>query len=358
MAAAEAVIVHRNLEHNLQQVRQLAGSRRVTAMVKANGYGHGLVEVARTLKDADGLGVASLDEAIVLRQAGVTQPLTVMVGFACQAELDAMGCWGLETVVHQPDQLQLLQKKPEQPPCRIWLKINTGMNRLGFMPQDLAACIQALRDAGFEANQLGLMTHLATADEPQLSLAQQQLNLFQDCCQPYSLVTSVANSAGLIHYPDFSADWVRPGIMLYGASPMRDQSAQSLGLKPVMTLRTRVLAIHSIQKGESVGYAAQWRCERATIVAVVAIGYGDGYPLGAVAGTPVSIAGRSYPLVGRVSMDMLTIDLGPQSDIAIGDVVECWGEAIAVDEVAQCASTLGYQLLAGVAARVKRVHVY
>lgn len=346
------------LRHNFAVVRQQAPDARVLAMVKADAYGHGARLVAEALPEADGFGVAYLAEAVALREAGIRQPIAVLEGVFSDAELAEALRLGLQVVVHQVEQLQLLECCPLQGRVDVWLKLDTGMHRLGFPPAQALAAFERLR-ACAQVGVIGLVTHFARADETDCPQTVQQIERFRQVHGQLSalagqpLPASLANSAGILAWPLAHADWVRPGIMLYGSSPFADRSATELGLRPVMTLRSRLIAINPVSRGEPVGYGGTWVAERDTRLGIVAIGYGDGYPRHARSGTPVLVNGHEVPLAGRVAMDMITVDLG-ELPARPGDAVVLWGEGLAADRVAACAGTISYELFCKITARVPR----
>ncbi len=356
MRTSECVIDLGALRHNLDRVRELRPQAKIMAMVKANAYGHGLIPVATTLASADALGVAFMEEAMQLRTAGVLTPIALLEGVFSPAELQVAAEQGFQIVIHHEQQLRWLLNANVRP-LKVWVKVNTGMNRLGFRPEDLLKVWVALKHAR-QVGQLGLMTHLACADELRNNTTQAQLNTWARCQEEVQLnpcveETSVANSAAILGWPQVQGDWVRPGLMLYGSSPLSEHSAASLGLQPVMSLRAAVMAVQPVKAGESVGYGGLWTAPQDQRVALINLGYGDGYPRTADASTKVAIAGRHYRLAGRVSMDMLAVDIG-QDNVDLGVPVELWGKHIAVDEVAAGAATLAYELFCKVTARVPR----
>ena len=344
------------LRHNLQQVRRLAPDSRVMAAIKANGYGHGLERVALALPDADGFGVASIDEALELRAIGVKQAITLLEGFFHADELPLVEQHALDLVLHHASQVAELQRHTFSQPLRVWLKIDTGMHRLGVEPAQVAGLWQQLLShPGLLP--LGQMTHLACADELESPMTWQQLALFAELTQTLGGIKAIANSAGIIAWPQSHAEWVRPGIMLYGVSPLLGNHGAAHDLRPVMTLRSELIATRWIAAGEAVGYGATWRCPEAMPVGVVAVGYGDGYPRHARNGTPVLLNGHEVPLIGRVSMDMITVDLRSQPEARIGDPVVLWGRGLPIERVAEAADTIAYELLCGITRRVECIAV-
>ena len=342
------------LRHNLERVRSLAPGAKVMAVVKANGYGHGLGWVAQALARADGFGVASAEEGMVLRRAGVSAPVCLLEGFFQRDELPLIAAHALSAVVHHERQIQDLESFDCNAPVDVWLKIDTGMHRIGFDPRQAAEAARRLR-ACKAVRSVGLMSHLANADNRFDATTTFQIGLFQDLAGRLGGERSLANSAGVVAWPQSRMEWVRPGIMLYGVSPMIGQGSAELGLEPVMTLCSEIMAINRRRKGEPVGYGGDWVCPEEMPVGVVAIGYGDGYPRHAPSGTPVLVNGQRVPLIGRVSMDMITVDLRGQPDAQVGDPAVLWGAGLPVEEIAAQAGTIGYELLCRVASRVPRI---
>ncbi len=335
------------LYHNLQVAQRYAPQSKVMAVLKANAYGHGLLRAARALDKAAGLAVLNIEEAVALREAGFRQTILLLEGFFDDEELRAVREYRLATVVHGEEQLRRLLRAGASD-LDIHLKINTGMNRLGFRPRAMASALSALRQTRL-AN-LTLMTHFASADEA--TGVRDQLEVFKQVAGGLPYPKSLANSAALLRYPETHADWVRPGIMLYGASPFADQPAAAFDLKPVMTLASEIIAIQSLEAGESVGYGSTFSADRAMRIGVVACGYADGYPRHAPSGTPILVESARTATVGRVSMDMLMVDLSPVPQARVGSPVTLWGEGLPVDQVAARSGTVGYELLSKVTARV------
>lgn len=338
------------LRHNLRVVRRLCPRSRIVAMVKANAYGHGLLPVARALGDADMLGVAVIDEALALRGGGITKSLAILEGVFSAQDLRAAAEHGFAVVVHQREQLDLVRHTPLPRPIDIWLKLETGMHRLGLSPDVAAASIADLRS---RARTLGAMTHFACADEPANPLTKAQLEKLVAFAHHHQLPASAANSGAIVATPASHLDVVRPGIMLYGGTPVTGKTAGDFDLQPVMTLAARVLAINHVPQGDSVGYGATWRAPRDSRIGVIGIGYGDGYPRHAPDSTPVRIGKHQVPLAGRVSMDMITVDLTGHPDIRIGDEAVLWGEDLPADVIAQHAGTISYELFCRLTSRVR-----
>lgn len=346
------------LAHNLSRVKQLAPNSKVVSMVKADAYGHGIAFAMTALTDSDAFGVACIQEAREIRQLGYEQTVTLIEGAFNEAEWQEAAEQGFECVIHQQQQVDWAISNPQpyqQKKLKIWLKLNAGMNRLGFQPDDLLRAAQQLRTAGFE---LVLTMHFANADQPQHPLNQQQVDTFlQLKRQLEPIQASCCNSAAIFAFPQLHFDYVRPGIMLYGSSPFAEEPAISLGLKAVMQFQSHLIATHNINSGQSIGYGSRFSTTRPTHVGIVAMGYGDGYPR-AVEGAFVSIAGEKAPLLGRVSMDMLAVDLTDLKQPAgIGTALTLWGNYPSVDEIAACNGTIGYELLCRLTARPQRVIV-
>lgn len=351
--AAYAILNTDAVKHNLSVVRQHAPHAKIMAVIKANGYGHGLQRIAEALNGVDAFAVARADEGIRLRNSFFTQPVTVLEGFRNSKELDAFLRHGLDTVVHSFQQLDILENHAEIGNLGVWLKIDTGMNRLGFRPADVGMVYQRLRQCPIISGPIRFMTHLANADDTTDPKTLQQIGLFNDILDGYADERSIANSAGILAWKEALTDWVRPGVMLYGISPFPEQTGKEFGLQPVMGMYSELIAVKPVHKGETIGYSGAWRCPESTLLGVVAVGYGDGYPRYARAGTPVLVNGRRVPLIGRVSMDMITVDLASQPDAAPGDTVALWNEELPVEEIARCADTIPYTLVCGITQRVQ-----
>jgi alanine racemase len=338
---------------NLERVRELTPRQKIMAIIKANAYGHGLVRMARALRAADAFGVACLEEAQVLREAGVTHPVVMLEGPFSASELSELQRLGIDTVVHHEEQVRMLESLTAGPSLGVWLKVDTGMHRLGFPPQRVGEMWKRLTACPLVAEPLGLMTHLASAHERGHSTVTRQLQCFEDATQGIEAERCIANSSAILAWPESHGAWVRPGLMLYGVSPFGDTLAADEGLHPVMTLRSQLIAVQRVRAGECVGYGGTWRCPKDMPVGIVAMGYGDGYPRHAESGTPVLVNGQRAALIGRTSMDMLTVDLRRCPDAQAGDPVVLWGEGLPVEEVARSASTIPYELLCGVPLRAR-----
>jgi alanine racemase len=349
---ARACINLKALQHNFSRVQRAAPRSAVMAIVKANAYGHGVLGIAQGLPAAAAFGVASTEEAIELREAGFDRRIVLLEGPFGQADLDLINGYRLDVVIHSDHQVALLEQGPLTRPLDVWLKIDTGMHRLGFSPGDVDAIAGRLGNIPRVA-MLRYMTHFACADDLDDAATGAQLQLFQQARGGRQLECTLANSAAILGWPDTHYEWVRPGIMLYGSSPLMGRSAASLDLQPVMTLSTRLIAVNARRKGDTVGYGGDWVCPRDMNLGVAAIGYGDGYPRHAPGGTPVLVNGKPASLAGRVSMDMICIDLSDCPDAGIGDEVVLWGEGLPVDDIAAQAGTISYELLCGVNQRVQ-----
>ncbi len=365
VAPGHAVQAHINLNslrYNLDQVRQRAPKSRVLAVIKANAYGHGLIRVANALEGADAFAVARLEEAAQLRSAGIQKPIVLLEGVQDVQSLAMASSLSCQIVVHSEYQLDLLCLSPElktpalKTPVDVWLKLDTGMHRLGLSPDSFPHVWQSLKENSAVAENIRLMTHLACADELNHPATNKQLALFREITNGIDAERSIANSAAILSWPDAYSEpnqaWVRPGVMLYGVSPFAGKTADEQGLKPVMTLSSSLIGVNLCKKGDAIGYGGIWECPEDMPVGIVAIGYGDGYPRHVDEGTPVLLNGKRVPIVGRVSMDMITVDLRNQPSAQVGDPVILWGEGLPVEEVAQHAGTIAYELLCQVTSRV------
>ncbi|HEY1899283.1 MAG TPA: alanine racemase [Steroidobacteraceae bacterium] len=347
-----AVIDTAALRANLAAVRARAPGSKVMAVVKANAYGHGLVMTAVGLPGADAFAVARLEEGMLLREAGITQPIILLEGVFSAEQLLEAAVHRFEVVVHDPLQVTLLEAFRGSFRFNAWLKVDTGINRLGFRPEDFPAALARLRALPTPLREVRVLTHLARADERDAPTTPQQVQRFRALTGALGLATSIGNSAGIFGWPDAAGDWVRPGLALYGVSPFLDVAGQALGLKPVMTLESAIIGLRWVPRGESVGYSAAWTAQRASRIAIVAGGYGDGMLRSLREGSPVLIDGRRAPLVGRVSMDMIAVDVTDLPEVHVGTRCLLWGPGLPVEEVAAHAGTLSYEMLCGVRQRV------
>ena len=332
---------------------------RAWAVIKANAYGHGLMRVAKALEEvADGFALLDLSDALMLREAGVRQPILLLEGFFSAGDLEACAEYGVIPAVHRVEQLQMIREAALPIRLPIYLKLNTGMNRLGFSLDEIAGVRNELVQST-SIGEITLMSHFAEADGGRG--VEWQLARFEAirACWPESRAFPVcmANSAAILRHPQTAHDWVRPGIMLYGGSPFDDAGAECLGLKPAMTLRSEVIAVHDIRPGERVGYGGTFVAEQSTRVGVVACGYGDGYPRHAPTGTPILVNGHRTRTLGRVSMDMLVCDLTHLPEAGVGSPVVLWGQGLPAEEVAAAAGTICYELFCALAPRVPVIEV-
>ena len=337
------------LRHNYAVAKRMAARARVYAVVKANAYGHGLERATRALADADGFATVELDGAIATRDRGYRGPILLLEGFFEASELEAIGQENLSAVVHNDEQLRMLEVAKLADPIDVFFKVNTGMNRLGFAP-DVARDRLARLERAKSVKSITLMTHFATADGPEG--IEEAMRRFDAVTKGIAKPRSLANSAGIFAHPGSHADVVRLGICLYGATPFADRDAESLGLKPAMTLTSELIAVQDLRAGETIGYGGTFRVEKPMKVGVVACGYADGYPRHAPSGTPVLVGGVRTKTAGRVSMDMLTVDLAGVADARVGTPVTLWGDGLPIDDVAVPAGTVGYELMCALAARV------
>ena len=343
------------LRHNLAQVRRSAPAARVMAVVKADAYGHGLERASAALADADAFGVSTFEEAERLRAAGREQRIVLLSGFDDPADFARMRRFGLDAVVHHASQLDMLERDGAGSPMRVWLKLDTGMHRLGFPAARAGDAHARLRALDCVDADIGLMTHFASSDEFGGAQTRAQLAAFAAATERLAGDRSLANSAAILGWPEAHGHWVRAGGALYGMSVAAGKTGADFGLQPAMTLSSRLIAVNRVARGEPVGYSATWHCPEDMDVGVVAIGYGDGYPRGARSGTPVLVRGVRVPVVGRVSMDLMTVDLRGLPEARVGDPVVLWGPGLPVEEVAGHANTIGYELTCSITRRVRFV---
>jgi len=337
------------LENNLRVTRRAAPSARIMAVIKADGYGHGLIRVAEALSAAEGFALLDIRDAVELREAGFRQTILLLEGAFDAEDMALAARYDLACVIHSAWQVALLDAYPQSGRLDVWLKVNTGMNRLGFTPQQAAQAMEQVRRHR-AVREITLMTHFANADEAR-GIAE-PLALFNGFAAQYRMPRSLANSAALLRYPETHGEWVRPGLMLYGASPFIETGARQLGLQPAMTLGSRLIAVQELRAGDEIGYGALFRAEHAMRIGIVACGYADGYPRHAPNGTPVLVDGRATQTLGRVSMDMLYVDLSRLPQAGVGSAVTLWGEGMPVEDVARAAGTASYELMCALTARV------
>lgn len=353
MSRSATATIHLDaLRANLARVRSLAGNARVMAVVKADAYGHGLERCARALAGADAFGVASIADGLRLRAAGHRQRVVVLSGPDMSSDLAEMRRLQLEAVIHHEAQLAMLEAEHGGGPLKVWLNLDTGMHRLGFAPGRAAELHARLRELSGVDPAIVLMTHFASSDEFDNEFTARQTQCFLDATNGLPGERALSNSAGLLGWPDARGDWVRVGGLLYGLSVAEGKTGADFGFAPAMTLTTRLVAINRVARGERVGYGATWECPDDMPVGVAAIGYGDGYPRSARSGTPVRVGDAQASVIGRVSMDLLTLDLRQAPDAKIGDVVTLWGPQLPVETIANHAGTISYELTCGVTRRV------
>jgi alanine racemase len=347
-----AAIAAHALRANLATLRARAPASRLLAVVKANAYGHGLVPTALALTGAHAFAVARIEEAAALRAAGITQPIVLLEGVVNAEQLTEAAHLQVELVVHQRLQIALLEKFRAGFRFALWLKVDTGMNRLGFRPEEFATAWSRLRDLRPTPLELRVLTHLAAADASDGDVTRAQLARFRPLIAHLNTEISIANSAALLSLPETHAHWVRPGLALYGLSPFPGRRGQDFGLSPAMTLESTVIAVREVPRGERVGYGGAWSAQRPSRLAIVAAGYGDGLLRNVPEGAPVILHDRRAPIVGRVSMDMIAVDVTDLPPVSVGDPVELWGPRLPVEELAALAGTIPYELVCAVSQRV------
>ncbi len=353
-----AIINLTALRHNFAVAQSLSGEGQVMPIVKANAYGHGAINIARALEPlAPALGVACVEEAMELREAGIEKPILLLEGFFDVEELSLAAALNFWVMVQSDIQLAALEAANLSRPINCWLKIDTGMHRLGFEPADTEQLFARLTNCRNVADKVVLATHFASADDLDRDFTSEQIRLFRTHTETIDAPCSLANSPGLLGWPEARAQWNRPGFMLYGQSPFSQSHPEADKLQAVMTCRSEIMAVRDIAVGESVGYANAWTAQQPSRIATVPVGYGDGYPRHAGNSTPVLINGQRAQLVGRVSMDMITVDVTDVPDVTIGDEVILWGEKLSANEVARYAETIGYEIMTRLHNRVPRVLV-
>ena len=352
-----AVIDIQALRHNYQLAQSLAPESKTIPMVKANAYGHGAVKVSQALADiAPAFGVACIEEALELRDAGIKQPILLLEGAFDAAELKLAATKGFWVMVENHQQKEAIINADLALPLTVWLGVDTGMHRLGFQPEDIAEVYKTLNSSRNISQPIVFTSHFACADDLNNKATLKQIDAFK-ACAPVTALQSLANSAAILAWPKAQREWQRPGYMLYGNSPFAVPQENADQLKPVMSFESAVISLRTIAAGESVGYTANWTAERDSTIATITVGYGDGYPRNATNGTPVLINGVRCPLVGRVSMDMITVDVTDLREVAIGDKALLWGPELPVNEVASHCDTIGYELLTRMPGRVPRVYL-
>ncbi|TCP93482.1 alanine racemase [Cricetibacter osteomyelitidis] len=358
MKPATARISLAALKKNIQTIKQKAPNSKVIAIVKANGYGHGLEFVSSAVENlVDCFGVARLAEALTLRSHGVIKPILLLEGFFDTKDLPVLAVNNIQTVVHSKEQLIALQQADLPNKIKVWLKIDTGMHRLGVHLDEVDDFYQQLKTCPNIDPNIGFVSHFSKADELESDYTNKQLKNFLSVTQNKSGERSIAASGGILYWPESHLEWIRPGIIMYGISPINDVIGEEYGLTPVMTLTSSLIAVRTHKKGEPVGYSGIWASPQDTKIGVVAIGYGDGYPRNIPAGTPVVVNGREVPIVGRVSMDMITVDLGANSQDKAGDEVILWGKELPIEKVSAYTGILSYELITKLTPRVLTEYV-
>lgn len=354
MARAATVTIDLDaIAHNYRVAKSQAPGQKALAVVKANAYGHGAIDVAKKLQaEADGFAVACIEEAVELRDAGVTGPIVLLEGFFTADELDYISANNIWTAVHNDFQLEAIAAADVAQPLNVWLKLDTGMHRLGFTPEEYKVAYQRLQ-AMPQVGSVTMLSHFTSADDMSSPVTRHQIEIYDSVNQACPSPMSFANSAATMKHSAAHHDWQRPGIILYGSSPFEGEADVQAQLKPAMTLTSEVIAIHELQAGDAIGYNGTWVCEQPTRVGTVAMGYADGYPRQAKNGTPVMVNGQRTKIIGRVSMDMLTVDL-TGIDAGLGSTVEFWGENLLANEVAPYCGTISYTLFTGITRRVHR----
>lgn len=361
MARSTTAIIHPDaLRHNLGVVRKLAPSSKVMAIVKADGYGHGLERVANALSGADAFGVAALTDAERLRATGMSQPILLLSGFDDPDDLPRMRALNVWSVVHHASQLEMLEQSEGVEPLRCWLKVDTGMHRLGFSPEAVRDAYARLKALDSVDNNIGLLQHFASSDEylDSASRGEQtlsQLGVFKSVTAGLDGERSMANSAAVLGWPEAHGDWIRPGGALYGISVCEGKTGADHGLRPAMTFTTRLISVKKIPAGGRIGYAGTWTAPEDMTIGIAAVGYGDGYPRTAASGTRVKVGDTVVPTVGRVSMDLMTLDLRTHPGAKPGDLVTLWGDGIPVEHVGESAGTIGYEPVCSITRRVRFV---
>jgi alanine racemase len=355
--AATATINLNAIRHNYLLAKNASPENKAVAIIKADAYGHGAVKVAQSLEDiADAFGVACIEEAIELREAGITLPILLLEGFFTADELDYISQNNLWCAVHSVEQIKIIANAELAKPIKIWLKMDSGMHRLGVHPDQYEAAYQELKKLP-QVEDVVLMSHFASADEPQKSTTAEQISCFDAVASKLDAPVSLANSAGTMAHPDARRSWQRPGIMLYGATPFSESQEIADQLQAAMSLSSEVIAVRDLQPGDAVGYSGKWVCEKPSRVGTVAMGYADGYPRHAKSGTPVLVDGKLTQIIGRVSMDMLAVDLTDLPEAGVGSYVEFWGDNLKASEVATYCDTIPYTLFTGITRRVHKKYI-
>ena len=344
------------LRHNLTKVRQTAPNSKVMAVVKADAYGHGLERVASALESADAFGVAAMSDAERIRAAGISQPILLLSGLDEVSDVARLAELQTDSVIHHVSQIEFLEEAQSVArPIDVWMKVDSGMHRLGFYTGDVPVMygrLQALQGKGI-VGKIRALNHFAASDELDSPVTQQQMDVFQNTVQGLQVERSLANSAAILSWPNSHCEWVRAGGALYGQTVVEGKTGADFGLRPAMTFSTRLIAVNQIKQGERVGYGGAYECPETMPVGVAAIGYGDGYPRAVKSGTPVMVNGQMTQIIGRVSMDLMTIDLRGIGGADVGSVVTLWGPELPVETIGAAAGTIGYELTCSITRRVR-----
>ncbi|CAM4382370.1 alanine racemase [Vibrio agarivorans] len=346
------------IKHNYSVLKELSGNQKLIAVIKGNAYGHDANEVAHALPNADAFAVARIEEAINLRRSGIEQPILLLEGCFCHKELLKASQFNLDTVVHSHNQLEDIERFPLPSPIKVWLKVDTGMHRLGVQPQDVEHYMRRLEAFDYVAEDIHFLSHLSCADNPSSDKTASQISVFSSALENVNGLKSLANSAGILLWPNSQFDVARAGIALFGISPQITRTGKDFGLIPAMTFETSLISKRDHQKGQAVGYGETWVASQDTTLGVIAVGYGDGYPRSGSNNAYVYINGRLAPVVGRVSMDMIVVDLGPKSKDQCGDIVELWGNNLPIEHVAKSAQAIPYELTIQLTSRVSKEHCF
>ena len=354
--AAYAQINLSHLKNNLDSIKRIVNHSQIMAVVKADAYGHGMLQICKSLKDADVFCVACIHEAQELRASGIDKPILALQGFSNVEEYKSAIKHNIQVVIHQLEQLKILKNLKHIDPLHIYVKFDTGMHRLGFDPEKFNEVMGELNSILQTGSTIKVMTHLACADEQDKAATKKQLDKFEEILVGQDYEQSIANSAAILNWPQCHKQWVRPGLLLYGINPLLRSIDSNYNFQAVMSLRAPIIAIKACLKGDKIGYGGEYCCPRDMVIAVVAAGYADGYPRHLIDSPEVSVRGKHAPIVGRISMDLITIDLS-EIDAQIGDEVELWGEDISVVEVAKHAETISYELLCAAGNAVHRKYL-
>lgn len=357
MITAQAVIDLSALQHNYQTLKTRCKGKPVTAVIKGDAYGYDAIQVATALSSADKFAVSRIEEAIELRDAGIRQPILLLEGCFCVQDMILAAQTGCETVIHNQQQLDDLCSVQLDTPLKTWVKIDTGMHRIGFSEQEFVTTMSKLAKCSNVLGEIGMVSHLSCADELDSASTRKQIDLFLKLTAPYKGDKTLANSAAILCWDSAHFDVVRAGISLYGISPFAQTTGSDYGLKPVMSMQSKLLSVRQHRAQQPVGYNERWFAQQDTKIGVVAMGYGDGYPRSAPNGTPVWINGRLVPIVGTISMDMITIDLGKEAQDQVGDKVEFWGNEVPIELVAEKAGTIPYELTIKLTKRVNKTFI-